>query len=155
MGAAYFYHLTREPVEETLPVLLGKARQAGWRIVVRGRDEGRMQWLDERLWRGPEDSFLAHGLAGGAQDALQPILLGTEGLTTQGAGCLMTIDGASVSPEEVLLLERTCILFDGTDADAVQNARGQWKALTGAGCAAQYWSQEEGPWKMKAESQAK
>ena len=29
MGAAYFYHLTQRPLEVTLPLLLGKALQAG------------------------------------------------------------------------------------------------------------------------------
>ncbi len=152
MGAAFFYHLTREPMEATLPVLLGKAQQAGWRILLRGRDESRLRWLDERLWQGAEDSFLAHGMAGGPHDALQPILLADETLSSEGAACLMTIEGATVSPEEVHRLERTCILFDGNDPDAVQTARDQWKALTAAGCAAQYWSQEEGPWRKKAES---
>ncbi|MEM1101745.1 MAG: DNA polymerase III subunit chi, partial [Pseudomonadota bacterium] len=36
--------------------------------------------------------------------------------------------------------------------DAVARARVQWKALTGAGVAAQYWAQEDGRWTMKAES---
>ena len=38
MGAAYFYHLTQNPLERTLPILLGKARAAGWAIELRGRD---------------------------------------------------------------------------------------------------------------------
>ena len=46
MGAAYFYHLTRAPVEVTLPMLLGKAMGAGWRVAVRGCDTARMEWLD-------------------------------------------------------------------------------------------------------------
>ena len=37
MGAAYFYHLTAAPLEQTLPMLIGKAQGAGWRVVVRGR----------------------------------------------------------------------------------------------------------------------
>ena len=55
MGAAFFYHLTLTPLERTLPNLLGKARQAGWRIAVRGTDADRMKWLDEQLWQGAED----------------------------------------------------------------------------------------------------
>jgi hypothetical protein len=35
---------------------------------------------------------------------------------------------------------------------SVQVARGQWKALTQAGCAAQYWAQDSGQWAMKAEA---
>ena len=80
MGAVYFYHLTRRPLEHTLPTLLDKARGAGWRVAVRGPDPDRLAWLDEKLWLGPEDRFLPHGLAGGPHDAAQPILL------TTGAG---------------------------------------------------------------------
>ena len=152
MGAAYFYHLTRNPLEVTLPILLGKARQAGWKIAVRGGDPGRLEWLDEKLWLGPDDGFLPHGLAGGAHDALQPILLTTLAEAPNGASCVMAVDGAQVAPEEVEALDRVCILFDGTDPEAVQQARGQWKALTGAGCKAQYWSEESGRWEKKAEA---
>jgi len=150
MGAAFFYHLTRRPLEQTLPVLLGKAREAGWRIAVRGADAGRMEWLDEKLWQGPDDGFLPHGLAGGPHDADQPILL-TTGAAANDPACLMTVDGAEVSPEEVQALERVCVLFDGHDPEALNRARGQWKALTDAGCSAQYWSEESGRWEKKAE----
>ncbi|TMV06524.1 DNA polymerase III subunit chi [Ruegeria sediminis] len=152
MGAVYFYHLTRRPLEETLQVLLDKARQAGWRIAVRGTDPGRLDWLDEKLWLGPEDRFLPHGRAGGPHDALQPILLTTGAEAANQAVCVMAVDGAEVDPEEVAGLERVCILFDGADAEAVQKARGQWKTLTGAGCPAQYWSEESGRWEKKAEA---
>lgn len=151
MGAAYFYHLTRRPLEETLPVLLDKARGAGWRIAVRGRDPERMAWLDDRLWLGPEESFLAHGLAGGPHDALQPVLLTAGPEAANAPDCVMAVDGAAVSAEEVQALSRVCILFDGTDPEAVQHARTQWKSLTDAGCSAQYWSEESGRWEKKAE----
>ncbi|MEX0367315.1 MAG: DNA polymerase III subunit chi [Ruegeria sp.] len=152
MGAAYFYHLTRRPLEETLSVLLGKARQAGWAIAVRGTDPGRLDWLDEKLWLGPDDGFLPHGRAGGPHDAMQPILLTTETEAANAPTCVMAIDGAAVDAEEVAALERVCILFDGNDPQAVQHVRGQWKALTEAGCAAQYWSEESGRWEKKAEA---
>ncbi|MEE2809664.1 MAG: DNA polymerase III subunit chi [Pseudomonadota bacterium] len=152
MGAAYFYHLTRKPLQETLPVLLDKARGAGWRIAVRGRDPERLAWRDDPLWLGGDVSVLPHGLAGGPHDALQPILLTTSAEAPNKATCVMSIDGAQVAPEEVIALDRVCILFDGTDAEAVQHARGQWKTLTAAGCQAQYWSEESGRWEKKAES---
>lgn len=152
MGAAYFYHLTRQPLEATLPMLLEKSLGAGWRVVVRGRDKARMLWLDERLWLGPEDGFLPHGVAGGPHDADQPILLATGAERLNGAACVMAIDGAEVSAAEVQTLERVCILFDGNDDTAVQAARGQWKALTSAGCTAQYWSEAGGRWEKKAEA---
>ena len=150
MGAVFFYHLTRNPLEQTLPVLLEKARGAGWRIEVRGCDPDRMGWLDERLWQGAKDSFLPHGVQGGPNDALQPVLL-TSGGAGNSPDCVMTIDGASVSSDEVEAMQRVCVLFDGTDAEAVQQARVQWKNLTDAGCSAQYWSEEAGKWEKKAE----
>jgi len=152
MGAAFFYHLTTSPLEVTLPMLLGKARQAGWRIAVRGTSPERMKWLDEKLWLGADDAFMPHGLAGSEHDADQPILLTTAPDMPNGAVCLMTVEGADVTSAEVDALERVCILFDGNDAAALDVARGQWKALTAAGCAAQYWSQDSGSWVKKAES---
>lgn len=152
MGAAYFYHLTRRPLEATLPVLLEKARSAGWRVAVRGTDAERMAWLDEKLWLGPEDAFLPHGLAGGAHDAAQPVLLTTGPGMPNTAQCLMSVDGATVAPDEVQRLDRVCVLFDGHDPAALEVARGQWKALAAAGCAAQYWSEASGRWEMKAQA---
>lgn len=152
MGAAYFYHLTRKPLEATLPTLLGKALGAGWRVAVRGTDPVRMDWLDQKLWLGPEEGFLPHGVAGGAHDALQPVLLTTAKEAANAPQCLMTVDGAEVAPEEVQALERVCVLFDGNDPSAVNAARGQWRSLTSAGCSAQYWSEDSGRWEKKAES---
>lgn len=151
MSAVYFYHLTDTPLEVALPPLLGKCAQAGWRVVIRGRQSARLEWLDQRLWLGDEAGFLPHGLAGGAHDAHQPVLLGTDETPVPDGACLMTIDGAPVDPAEVGRLARTCILFDGNDPDAVQSARAQWKALTDAGSPAQYWAQEAGRWIKKAE----
>jgi DNA polymerase III subunit chi len=151
MGAAYFYHLTRRPLEATLPVLLTRARQAGWRIAVRGTDAARMIWLDERLWLGPDDEFPAHGLVGGAHDARQPILLGVIP-AANSPDCVMCVDGADIDPEEVTALARVCVLFDGNDDVAVQSARRQWKTLATAGCSAKYWSEASGRWEMKAET---
>ena len=151
MGAAYFYHLTRRPLEATLPMLLGKAQQAGWRVAVRGTTPARMEWLDEKLWLGPEEGFLPHGLATAPHAARQPILLTTDADSPNDPHCIMTIDGAGVAADEVQRLDRVCVLFDGNDEAALQTARGQWKALTDAGCSAQYWSEESGRWEKKAE----
>ena len=152
MGEVYFYHLTRQPLEAVLPTLLDRARGAGWRVVVRGQTDQRMDWLDEKLWQGGDDQFMPHGRAGGAHDAQQPILLTTGVALPNGATCLMSVDGAGVDSAEVQALARVCILFDGNDPAALNVARGQWRALTDADCKAKYWSQEGGPWQKKAES---
>lgn len=151
MGVAYFYHLTRRPLEETLAMLLGKATANDWRVAVRGTDPARLAWLDERLWLGQQEGFLPHGLAGGAQDADQPVLL-TTGAPTNGAVCVMSVDGAEVTAQDVADLERVCVLFDGNDPAALDVARAQWKALKEAGASAQYWSEESGRWEMKAQT---
>jgi len=154
MGAALFYHLTRSPLEAALAMLLTKSLQAGWRVAVRGTAPARLDWLDQKLWLGPEEAFLPHGIAGGPHDAAQPILLTMGTGAPNGPQCLMAVDGAEVTAEECGPLERVCILFDGNDDGAVAAARGQWKALTGAGVPAQYWSEESGRWEKKAESGA-
>jgi len=148
MGAAYFYHLTDTPLERTLPMLLGKCRDAGWRVAVRGRGTALLARLDVTLW---QDGFMPHGMAGGPHDAEQPVLLGTD-VPADGFACLMSIDGAAVTAAEVGLSERVCVLFDGHDEAALTTARGQWKMLTEQGCQAQYWAQEDGRWTKKAES---
>ncbi|WP_137700101.1 DNA polymerase III subunit chi [Marimonas lutisalis] len=151
MGEVFFYHLTRRPLEAALPELLERSLGRGWKVLVRGTDAARMDWLDQKLWLGPEDRFLPHGQAGGAHDAMQPVLLTTAGDNANAAACLMAVDGAEVSAEEVGALDRVCVLFDGNDDSALARARAQWKALTDAGCAAQYWSEESGRWEMKAQ----
>ncbi len=152
MSSVFFYHLTESPLGDVLPVLISKARQAGWRICLRGRNPLMMQQLDQRLWTDDPGDFLPHGLAGGPHDADQPVLLTVDAGMPNGAQCLMSVDGADVDPGEVAGLERAMILFDGFDQDAVAHARTQWKAVTGAGVAAQYWAQEDGRWVKKAES---
>jgi len=152
MGAAFFYHLTRNPLPVTLASLAEKSLGAGWRVEVRGRSEAQLKPLDAALWL--REGFLPHGLAGGAHDAAQPILLtAAAGGAGQGndARCIMCVDGAEISPEDIAAADRVCILFDGHDGAALEHARGQWKSLTAAGTQAQYWSEESGKWQMKAQ----
>lgn len=132
-------------------MLLGKSREAGWTVEVRGTEPSAMEQLDKALWTGPPEGFLPHGLAGGEHDAEQPILLTTDAGASQGASCLMSVHGADVSAEQVQAAQRVCVLFDGHDTEALNKARAQWKSLTDAGCSAQYWSQDSGRWQMKAE----
>lgn len=154
MGEVYFYHLTRSSVDGALQALLPRALSAGWKVAVRGQDADRLDWLDQKLWLGPEESFLPHGQDKNPHAELQPVLL-TLGRAANAPDCLMSIDGAEVDPAELDGLKRACILFDGHDEPALAHARAQWKALTAAGCAAVYWSEESGRWEKKAESAAR
>lgn len=148
MGAVFFYHLTERRLEDVLPPLLRKAQGGFGRVVLRLPDRGLAERLDTTLWQA--EGFLAHGLSGGPHDDAQPILLTTGGET---APCLMSAGGAIIETKEAATAARVCILFDGHDAAAVASARDQWRAMTGAGLAAEYWA-DEGGWVKKAESAA-
>ena len=150
MGTVYFYHITRQPLERTLPLLLDKALDAGWRVEVRCPDSERAAWLDDKLWLTPEDGFLPHGLAGGEDDYLHPVLLTTH--PAENVHCIMSLEGSDVSADEVREKDRVCILFDGNDETMLSHARHQWKMLSDAKCHAQYWSEETGRWQKKAEA---
>lgn len=153
MGQVYFYHVTQNPLLATLTTLLEKSIQAGWRVAVRAVDEGYLTHVDQSLWDKPRDSFLPHGVSGGPHDADQPVLLTTKLDLSNGASCLISLEGAEISAAEVAAADRVCILFDGTDPQAVDRARVQWKTLTGDGAKALYWSEETGVWAKKAESE--
>lgn len=152
MGAAYFYHLTQRTEADTLRMLLGKSLEQGWRVAVRGTNIDALDALDRMLWLGPDDGFLPHGMAGGKYDAAQPVLLTVGAETANVPDCVMSVQGAEVTAEEVTALARVCVLFDGTDEAAVSRARLQWKTLKDAGASAQYWSEASGRWEKKAET---
>lgn len=144
-----FYHLTRSTEEQTLRTILDRALGQRWRVMIRGTDVAALQRLDTRLWQHPAEGFLPHGMEGGA-DADQPVLLGL-GAISNGARGLILLDGAQTTDPEARSLERVWILFDGADPGRLSTARGQWKRLTDAGVAAQYWSEDSGKWEKKAE----
>lgn len=150
MGEVWFYHLTDTPLDTALLRLLPLALSRGWRIELRGSDAGRMEALDRALWLGPDEEFLAHGLAGGPHDADQPVLLTVAG---QAAGntpaCLMAVDGAPITMEEVPGFARACVIFDGNDSRELDHARALWRETRTAELAAQYWAQEGGRWVKK------
>jgi DNA polymerase III subunit chi len=148
MPAARFYHLTDTGPEALLPALIAKAFEAGMRVALRGAGRDRMVDLDLALWAG--DGFLPHGLAGGPQDADQPALLVWDDRPAPDLpnrpGCLIVLDGCPLTLPEAQALDRVLILFDGTDPAALDVARGQWRALTGAGVPAEYWNRDGGRW---------
>ena len=153
MAVARFYHLTRDPPEVLLPQLLVKSLEAGLRVALRaGGDAPRLEALDRALWQG--EGFLPHGIEGGTHDGDQPILLTRSERPAQDLAnapkCLIALDQSPVTPEEAAAMERLCILFDGNTPSEVEAARAQWRSLTRAGLAAEYWTQEGGRWTCAA-----
>jgi DNA polymerase III subunit chi len=151
LGTVMFYHLIRSAPADTLAVNLPRALKEGWRVMIRGTDPAALVRLEDQLWlAGGDDSFLPHGLEGGPHDADQPVLLG-QGAGVNGARVLALVDGAEAADAEITTMERVWVMFDGNDQARLQAARAQWKAMTDAGHAAQYWSEENGKWEKKAE----
>ena len=150
MGDVFFYHMTASPRERTVPMILTRALERGWRVLLRGTDQRRLTWLDERLWIDPPDSFLPHGLSGGEFDDHQPVLLTVDQSPRAGFSCLITLDGAQLETREITAAERACVVFDGNDPAAVDLARTQWREITAAGLPAKYWSDASGKWEQKA-----
>lgn len=154
MGVVNFYHLMRHGMDEVIDMLVPRALSQGWRVMIRSPDRGALERQDQRLWLYPEEGFLPHGLEGGAHDAEQPVLLGA-GAAVNGAQAVLLMGPQEVAAEEARTLERVWLAFDGANEAQVQAARVQWKAVTSAGLAAQYWNDESGRWEKKAESAAK
>jgi DNA polymerase-3 subunit chi len=147
---AFFYQLNGEAPEAVLPRLLDMGVQKGWRIELRGTSRERMERLDLALW-GEGGEFRPHGLAGGPFDAEQPILI-TVGPGLPPRDWLVALDGAAVGPGDAGV--RLSVVFDGNDAEVLQTARSQWKALTGAGLAAKFYVREGGSWALRQERPA-
>ena len=148
MTEVLFYHLERASLEKTLPGLLQRCLERGWRAVVEVGNEERMRDLDSHLWSHDDASFLPHGTAAGGNAAEQPIYLTVDEENPNDATLLVLTDGAE--PGFLGALERCLDLFDGNDAAAVEAARGRWKRFKDADHDLTYWQQaEQGGWEKK------
>lgn len=142
-----FYHLSRTPIERVLPRIAERILASGGRLlVVAGEAEMRGR-LDQLLWTYAPDSFLPHGLAGGADDARQPVLIGDAVDAANGAGNIALADG--VWRPEALQFGRAFHFF--TD-ERIREARLAWKDLAGKdGVERRYWKQDDaGRWEQAA-----
>lgn len=151
MAEVLFYHLTQTPLERTLPDLLEKSLSRGWRVLVKGGDAARLDFLDNVLWSYKDDAFLPHGKVGCEHPEQQPIYLTSGDEHPNNSDLLMLVDGAAFATEKMAEFQRVCLLFDGNDTEAVVAAREKWKATTTANLPAKYWAQDDGRWVQKAE----
>jgi DNA polymerase III subunit chi len=146
MAELWFYHLERSELERALPPLLEKCLQRGWRAIVRGGSEERLDALDATLWAYRDESFLPHGRD---KPERQPVLLTTQGGNPNGASVLFLIDGAEAG--DLSGFERACLMFDGRDQTALESARARWKEAKEAGIIATYWRENvSGKWEKQA-----
>jgi DNA polymerase-3 subunit chi len=150
MTEVLFYHLQGQKLEGVLPPLLEKSLARGWRVVVQGGADERIEALDAHLWTHRDDGFLPHGTWREQDAALQPVLLTVNDGNPNAAQVRFLIDGAPM-PAEIDKYERIVLLFDGDDDEAVQTARTQWADIKTRGLAATYWQPDEsGRWQQKA-----
>src|SRR3954462_3483264 len=125
MTEIVFYRLAGQTLDRMLPTLLEKSLARGWRAVVQGSSEERIEALDAHLWIFRDDSFLPHGTWREAEAAEQPVLLTVNDSNPNGAAVRFLVDGAPV-PVDAAGYERIVLLVDGNDPDAVAAARERW-----------------------------
>lgn len=141
-----FYQLGGSPPEQVIASIAEKILAQDGRLLVVAAGEGVLARLDRQLWdRGPA-SFLPHGIAGGADDARQPILLATSLDAPNLARNVLIADGEWRNG--ALAYDRAFYLFD---TDTLEGARLAWKLLAGRdGVERRYWAQVGGRWTQQA-----
>jgi len=121
-----FYLAPDRPVEQVLPLVARAALRSGQRILVVAGDADLRARLDTALWEATPEDFLAHGSAGGAHDARQPILLAETCDPANGAKLIALADGCW--RDEVAAFERAFLFFDDAGRAA---ARETWRKFDG------------------------
>jgi len=140
-----FYQLGSSPPEQIIGSIAEKLLAQDGRLLIVAEDEGLLARLDRILWDQAPTGFLPHGLAGGSEDARQPILLSTSPDAPNLARNMLIADGQW--REAALAYERAFYLFDSASLEA---ARLAWKLLAGRdGVERRYWAQEDGKWVKK------
>jgi len=141
-----FYQLAGTPPEQVITTLAEKVLESDGRLLIVAEDEAQLARLDRQLWDQGSQSFLPHGVAGGTDDARQPILLSTSPDAPNQARNMLIADGQW--REAALTYDRSFYLFDD---DTLEGARLAWKLLSGRdGVERRYWAREGGKWVKKA-----
>jgi DNA polymerase-3 subunit chi len=137
-----FYQLSRDPAEAVLPQIARNTLKAGERLLVVSGDEAQLGRISAGLWERIPDSFLAHGVAGGAHDTRQPILLSGAMLPANGARFVAIADGVWRDGEPGFA--RTFFIFGD---ETLQPARECWVMLgKRGGIERRFWKQQGGKW---------
>lgn len=141
-----FYQLGLASADSIVARIAQRLLDDGQRLLIVAADEAGLARLDRQLWDQGATSFLPHGVAGGSDDAAQPVLLSTATVAPNDARNLLIADGEW--REAALHFERAFFLFDDATLEAARQA---WKLLAGRdGVERHYWSLEEGKWVQKA-----
>jgi DNA polymerase-3 subunit chi len=141
-----FYQLVSTPAEQVIASIAEKILAQSGRLLVVAADEQFLVRLDRMLWDQGATGFLPHGVAGGSDDARQPILLSTSPDAPNLARNMLIADGEW--RDSALSYDRSFYLFDSA---MLEGARLAWKLLAGREAVERrYWAQVEGRWKQRA-----
>ena len=140
-----FYQIAGTLPEQVISGIAEKVLASDGRLLVVADDEVFLARLNRMLWDQGATSFLPHSLAGGADDARQPVLLSTSPDAPNLARNMLIADG--VWRDSALSYDRAFFLFD--DA-SLKPAREAWKSLRAReGVEPRYWAREGGKWVNK------
>ncbi|HXG99440.1 MAG TPA: DNA polymerase III subunit chi [Sphingomicrobium sp.] len=141
-----FYQLGAVSLESVITALGIKLIDEGQRLLVVAADDALLARLDRMLWDQGATSFIPHGLAGGSDDAAQPVLLSQGTDAPNLARNLLIADGEW--RDAALAYDRAFYLFDEASLEV---ARLAWKLLAGRdGVERNYWAHDGGKWAKKA-----
>jgi DNA polymerase-3 subunit chi len=122
-----FYQLGGSPPEQVIARIAEKILARDGRLLIVAGEEPLLARLDRMLWDQGPTNFLPHGLAGGADDARQPILLSTSEDAPNLARNMLIADGqwreAALSYDRSFYLVRR--RHPGRRPPGVEAARGQ------------------------------
>ncbi|RYE38371.1 MAG: DNA polymerase III subunit chi [Hyphomicrobiales bacterium] len=149
MTEVLFYHLQSQSVENTLPPLLEKSLERGWRVVLQTSSEERADAIDAHLWTYRDDAFLPHGTWRDRDAAEHPVLLSVDAGNVNSANVRFLLDGAEL-PDDAESYDRIVLIFNGDDDDSAAGARQTWTASKARGFAVTYWQTDDrGRWQKK------
>ena len=138
-----FYQLSRDPAEAVVPLLAANTLKAGERMLVVSGDAAQRAAVSQALWSHAPEGFLAHGEAGGAHDARQPVLLADAVAAPNGAKFAALADG--VWRDGLDAFERVFLLFGPAE---IEGARGCWRMLgEREDVERKFWVQDGGKWR--------
>lgn len=141
-----FYQLGAIALEQVIASVSEELLAQDERLLVVAEDQALLARLDRLLWDQGPASFIPHGIAGGAEDSRQPMLLSTGPDAANRARNLLIADG--IWREAALGFHRAFYLFS---SDTLDVARSAWRSLAATDqVECHYWSNEGGRWVEKA-----
>lgn len=145
-----FYQLSSTSLEKALVDIVNKAWKKGTKLCLMAHDPNHAQWLDDLLWRQPNDVFLPHGLWNGLDPERQPILISPEPDQRNGATLILL-----ATPKLLRNPEKFDLVIDfvnGKSPNDLAASRQRYRHYRDLGCTMEYWAQSLQGWQKKQTS---